>query len=179
MCLPVAGLAAVSTAATVAGAAISAVGAINSANANAAQSQYQAAVARQNQDFANQQAQYEIQKGNIEEQKSRQQTAQMIGAARSRAGAGNIDVNSGSPLSLQTDTASLGEMDALTIRNNAARNAYGYQVQGLSYGSSAQLDESAAANDRTAGWFNAGSSILGGAGQLSSKWAQFKTTGVW
>jgi hypothetical protein len=36
---------------------------------------------------------------------------------------------SGTPLNLLSDTAQIGEEDAQTIRNNAAREAWGYRNQ--------------------------------------------------
>lgn len=54
---------------------------------------------------------------------------QFIGAQRAAmAGSGGV-VDSGSNAILAQDTAQLAEFDALTIMNNAAREAYGYQVQ--------------------------------------------------
>lgn len=59
----------------------------------------------------------------------RVRTGQAIGSQRAALAANGIDVNSGSAAQLQDDTAMLGEMDALTISNNAAREAYGYRIQ--------------------------------------------------
>ena len=47
-------------------------------------------------------------------------------------------------MDVQRDTMALGELDALTIRNNAAREAWGYQTQALQ-------DQHAAAMARTSG----------------------------
>ena len=43
--------------------------------------------------------------------------------------ANGVDLSSGSPLDILGDTAMYGELDALTIRSNAEREAYGYRVQ--------------------------------------------------
>lgn len=52
-----------------------------------------------------------------------------IGAQRASYGAQGIDVNLGSALDVQTDTAYQGALDALTIRVNGAREAWGFQVE--------------------------------------------------
>ncbi len=63
------------------------------------------------------------------------------------------------------------EFDALTIRSNAAREAYGYQVQGAGFGADAALRESFQPS-----YLGAGASLLSGASSLASKWDMFKRT---
>jgi hypothetical protein len=53
----------------------------------------------------------------------------MVGTQRAGFAAGNIDVGSGSAVDVQADTAFMGELDALQIRTNAAREAWGYSVE--------------------------------------------------
>jgi hypothetical protein len=55
----------------------------------------------------------------------------MIGAQRAGIAAGNIDVGYGSAVDVQADAAHLGELDALTIRNNAQREAWGFKVEAI------------------------------------------------
>lgn len=56
-------------------------------------------------------------------------TRQTIGAQRAAFAAQGVDVGSGSALDVQADTAELGELDAATIANEAARAALGYRAQ--------------------------------------------------
>lgn len=175
------GLAAIGVASLAMGAvstAMSAYGAQQQADAQAQAAQYQAQVALNNQKIAGQYAQQAIADGENKVAAKQQQTSQMIGAQRAAMAANGVQLDSGSPLRLQEDTAKLGNVDALTIRNNAAREAYGYQLQGVSYGQQAQLDEATASNAVTAGNLNMFSSIIGGAASLGSKWTTFKTSGV-
>lgn len=58
----------------------------------------------------------------------RQAVKGVIGSQRAAQGASGVDVNDGSSLDVQADTAYTGELDAITIRANAAREAWGYQV---------------------------------------------------
>jgi hypothetical protein len=73
-------------------------------------------------------------------------------------GASGFDPNSGTNLSLMTETAGQGELDALKIKNNAQRVASGLEAQAVlttSQGNAAQ----------NAGYFNAAGSILSGVGK--------------
>lgn len=160
------------------GTAMSAYGAKQQADAQAQAAQYQAQVALNNQKIAGQYAQQAIADGENKVAAKQEQTSQMIGSQRAAMAANGVQLDSGSPLRLQEDTARLGNVDALTIRNNAAREAYGYQLQGLSYGQQAQLDEATASNAVTAGNLNMFSSIAGGASSIGSKWIDYKKTGV-
>ena len=55
-------------------------------------------------------------------------------AAKQTVGLGKagVAVGEGSALRLAGDTAMMGEMDALTVRNNAIREAYGFKVDAAS-----------------------------------------------
>jgi hypothetical protein len=139
---------------------------------------YQAAVALNNQKIAQGYAQAEIEKGKRLEESKRMQTAQVEGNVRAAAGASGLEVNAGSPVRLQADTARLGELDAQTIRNNSQRAAYGYTVQGLNYSAQAGLDEMTARDASSAGQLGAFSSIIGGASGVSDKWLKYQQAGV-
>lgn len=67
-------------------------------------------------------------RGGIEEDRYRRQIAQIAGAQRAEIGNRNV-ATSGTALDLLSDTAMIGEEDALTIRNEAAREAWGYRNQ--------------------------------------------------
>lgn len=67
-------------------------------------------------------------RSSIEEQRYRREIAQIVGAQRAVIGARNVSAT-GSALDILSDTAQLGEEDVLTIRNNAAREAWGYRNQ--------------------------------------------------
>ena len=163
-------MAALAIVATVAGAAMSAYGSYESGQAQRNQALYQSAVATNNQTIANQYAQTEIQRGQVLEQEKREQTAQMISSERATIGANGLDINTGSPLRLQESVAKLGELDAQTIRNNALRSAYGYQVQGMNFGAEAGLFDAEAANAARAGNLGMWSNIMAGASGTAFRW---------
>jgi len=64
----------------------------------------------------------------------------------------------------------------LTIRNSAARQAYGYQTQSMSFAASSALDKAQSSQDLTAGMFGAGSSILGGVSSAGGTYGKFLQT---
>lgn len=97
------------------------------ATARAAESTAQ--LAEYNAAVAELQARDAEQRGALEANRYRAMVRQVIGAQRAGFAAGNIDVGYGSAVDVQTDTAFLGELDALTIRTNAAREAWGYRVE--------------------------------------------------
>lgn len=68
-------------------------------------------------------------RGQMEENKFRSGVRSLIGEQRAGFAASNIDVGYGSAVDTQADTAMLGELDALTIRTNAAREAWGHRVE--------------------------------------------------
>lgn len=88
------------------------------------------AAANQNAKVAENAAADALQRGAAEEGRHRDRVRRLIGTQRAGIGASGIELESGSPLELVSDTAALGELDALTIRSNAAREAYGYRAQG-------------------------------------------------
>lgn len=102
-----------------------------------------------------------VKRGNIDADEQRQQTGQVLGAQRTAFAANGVDVNSGSAGQVQNDTAALGELDALTLVNNAAREAYGYQVQAMDQRQQGKLA-------KYQGKMDAIGSILGGAEKAAS-----------
>lgn len=153
-----------SIATTVVGGIFSAVGAERQASAQANAANFNAAVARNAATYAQQQ-------GEIRAQANDRMTAARIGRARAAAAAGGLDVNSGSPLDIQSDLAKFGRLDSLTIRNNAAREAWGFETN-------ASLDAAEAQNARSAGNINAVGSLIGAGTSVGSNWSQFQMTGA-
>ncbi len=165
-------------AASVAGTAASVSAAQQAGQANAAALQYQAQVAKNNQDIANQLADRATLAGESQVDTKRLQTANIIGGELASEAASGLDVNKGSAVDVRSSAAEMGELDALTIRNNAAMTAYGYKTQGLSYGSQAQLDQAGSQNALTAGNLNAFSSLAGGASSVADKWVKYQNAGL-
>jgi len=75
-----------------------------------------------------------IKMGEEEVTRHKRQVKQMIGSQRVALAAQGIEIESGSALDIQAETAMLGAMDEITIRNNALRSALGYKMGALKQG---------------------------------------------
>lgn len=131
------------------------------------QSRYNKEVAANNATTAEYQAQDAIERGSLKEKQSRLQTQQLIGKQKSAiAGSGFTLDESGSASDVLADTAALGEEDVFAIRSNAAREAWSFRVTGTNALAQGQL---AGAEGRS----KATSSMISGAGSVSSKWRNY------
>jgi len=92
-------------------------------------SESQAELADFNARVADLQAQDAIERGAQDESRFRQGVRLLIGSQRAGIAASSVDVGYGSAVDVQADATYLGEQDALTIRNNAARAAWGFQIE--------------------------------------------------
>lgn len=171
-------LTAISIGTTALGAGVSAFGSMKSGEAQAGMYNYQASIAKVNQQIAKQNADYALAAGEVEAQRSGMKTRAQIGETRAIQGASGLDVNTGSAARVRTSEAEIGLQDQALIRSNAARRAYGYEVEGEQQKSQASLYGMAAENASSAGKIGALSSILGGASSVSSKWLQASQIGV-
>ncbi len=127
----------------------------SAANANATQADYAAA-----------DAQY---RGNLELQKVQRAGEQVKGAQRAHFGAAGVDLTEGSPLAILTDTDYFNALDQNTVKDNTAKEVYGFRVAGANYRSQAN-----AINP----WLSAGTSALAGAGQVADRWNYMKAVGI-
>ena len=162
----------VSIGVAMASAAVSAVGAVEQGQAQQQQAKYQAAVARNNQTIAQQNAQDALDRGAEQEQEQRKKTQLLIGQQRASLAAQGADLSSGNSLDLVSDIAGTGELDALTIRRNAQLEARQYQVQGMNYQADSQLQLLGGQNALTSSYFDAGSSLLGGASKSAKLYSE-------
>jgi hypothetical protein len=119
--------------------AMTAASAYGQSKATKAQGRYEQQVAEQNATLANMQAEDTLAQGAKAATQHHVQTKGLIGAQRAVLASQGIDANTGSALDVQADTAALGALDELTIRNNAWRSAWGYKVQASQYTAQGQF----------------------------------------
>jgi hypothetical protein len=174
MCEP----ATLALAATAIGGVVSAGGAIMQGQAQAKQAKYQSAVERNNAQIAGWQAEDATQRGKIEEQRQRLQTARLHGAQRAGMAANGVEIDSGSPLDVLMDTAQLGELDALTIRSNAEREVYGLRTQQGNLMAQSGLTTMAGRNAQQASYISAGSTLLSTAATAGDRALTYKKYGI-
>jgi hypothetical protein len=169
---------AVAIGATIAGGAVKAFGDLFGGAAQKSMYQYQAGLARMNAQITAQNANYAIQKGEVQAETSGMKTAEQIGSIKAAQAASGLDVNKGSPVSVRTSQQEVGNYDQALLRANAAKAAYGYRVQGLTDQEQARIDEFAGQNAMTAGKIGATASILGTVGSVAGKWTAGQSAGL-
>ena len=140
--------------------------AIQQGNAAAASAEYSAKVSNMNAGIANENARDALERGKIDEQAKRREIAQITGAQKAGFASSGIDTTFGSPLDMVVDTAMMGEVDALTIRSNAAREAYAYNTDAVNNNASASMSLASAKSARIGGKLSALGSVLGGASDV-------------
>lgn len=178
MCVDPATLAVVSAAASVIGTGVSAYGQVQAGQAAKAAGDYNAAVARNNQIVAEQQAADAQRRGEVAETEQRRKVRMLAGTQRAALAASGVQLDQGTALDILGDTAAMGELDALTIRNNAEREAYGYRVQGVNFGAEAGLQTMRGQSAMTSGLIGAGGTVLSGAGNVTDRWLTYNKLGI-
>lgn len=163
-----------------AGMASSAIGSIMAAQgqqqAGEAQAQadiYNSEVAQNNAQVARNNAQLAALSGEQQAATQGLKNRAELGAIKANQGASGIDVNSGSAVDVRSSAAELGELDAINIRANAAREAYAYQNQATSYEDQAALDQASAGNAKEAGQIGEETTLLSGFGSGANNFARF------
>lgn len=169
---------AISIGTAIAGAGVSAYGASKQGSSSAAMYQYQSGVAKQNAEIAKQNANYERYVGEIEAQRVGMKGRAEAGAIRAKQSASNLDITSGTAEKVQDSHALLTSHDQTTTRANAARRAYGYEIEALREQTQSQLYNMASSNAKSAGMISAVGSLISGASSVSSKWLQGNASGV-
>jgi hypothetical protein len=166
MCDPVIGL-------TMAATAVAAMGQGYSALSQNAQEQYSAKVATQNARLENERARDAIERGFTEAQRFQRQSGQEMGAQNAAMAANGIDITFGSAADVRGDTAMFAREDTATIYQNAFREARGYEINSANFLTERQAAKMRGTGALVEGAFGIGSTVLGGATQLSKmKWAR-------
>lgn len=141
---------------------------VQQAQAYKAEGKVQEAQAKENAKAANVQAQNSVLTGQIEEDRRRQQTRAMLARQRTAIAANNVDMSSGSAADILGDTAAIGEQDALMIRANAAREAWGYKVDANNSLNQGRMAKAAAKNKATGTYLTTAANTASGAYDIYS-----------
>lgn len=165
-------MAAASAAASFAGSMITAAGQEYDASAKANMLNYQKSVALVNKNIAEQNAAYERYTGEVTAQESGMKTRYEVGLAKATQAGSGLDVNTGSTADVRESMREVGYQDQALIRANAARRAYGSEIEGFTKGTDAVLYGMGATTAKKMGDISATASILGGAGSVADKWLQ-------
>ena len=144
---------------------LGAAGQMQQAQATAAAAKYNQQVANMNATLSERKAKDALERGATEEQKKRQEVQRILGQQQAGMAANGVDLTFGSPLDMLVDTSVLGEIDALTVRTNANREAYDYKVQAVNQRAGGTLEGMKAKSAIQGGWLGAMGTVLGGAGK--------------
>lgn len=162
---------------TAAATAVSAYGKYQQGQQQRALGEYNAQVAENNARVQEMAAADALQRGQVEEDAQRRRARQIMGAQRAAFAAQGGALTDQSTAAILGDTAAFGELDALTIRNNAAREAWGLRVgaaNSMADAGAARFQGRAAAR---AGTMGAVGTILGGAAQGYDLWRRQNPSG--
>lgn len=157
---------------------VGAMGQQYSAEAQANMYTYQAGISTLNQQIASRNADYARHTGEIQAQESGMKTAELVGEQKVGQAAGNLDVNRGSAVGVRQSQEAIGAEDQALIRSNAARTAYGYEIEAAKEGAQAGVYGMAATTSRQAGDINMFTTLLGGMSSVASKWTQASQSGM-
>ena len=149
---------------TSAGIAIAAYGASRKASAEKSAGKSQQAVAEYNAQVSDLQADDALARGMQDETRQRLKARGLAGSTRVAYAAAGIDISDADSTfaDVQANAATLSEIDALTIRTNAAREAWGYRTQATNQRAGGQI-AMVAANNRAIGALVSGASSIYGA----------------
>lgn len=150
-----------------AGSATSAVGSLASGFAGSQSASYNAAIQGMNSQMATQSANLAGAAGSVQAENSELQTRAQVGSIKANQAAGNITVNQGSAAKVDQSADEVGMQNAMTIRSNAARAAYGYETNAVSDQAQAELDKMQAQQDIAGGLLKGSAGLLSGTGQAS------------
>lgn len=165
-------MAGLSATASLAGLGLSTMAAYNQSKASKAAYEYQAAVANNNATLDEYKARDAIMRGQSAEIAQRMKTAGLKGTQRASLAARGLDLGEGSAADILASTDYMGETDALTIRDNASREAWGYRVRGSN--SSADAGMYGARSRAESSGMAAATSLLTGAGKVAGSWYRYR-----
>jgi hypothetical protein len=135
---------------------------------------YQSHIYGVNAELAELQAQDAIARGREAELKHRGDVRRLVGAQRTRYAAQGVDLASESVGDVIGNTEMLGELDALTIRQNAMREAWGYRVDASNSRNQGRLALMAGRNQANSMRMQSYSTLLSGAAQTYDIYSRFR-----
>lgn len=162
--------------AQVLGSVMGAGGAYSSAAGAKAGYKAQAAIARNNVKYMEWEAQDALARGQRAEQRVRANTTALKSRQQAMFAARGLDMGYGSALSILTDTDFIGEMDAMTERSNAAREAWAKREQAR--GALADASNLRQAASEISPFRSAMTSLITSAPAVASSWSGTKWAGT-
>lgn len=171
-------LATVSMVASGASGVMGAVSSIMGGNSQSSMYKYQAGSARVNAGIARENAAHARYAGEFESQRSGMKTRFERGKTIATQSGRGVVVGDGSAGEVTDSISKVGQQEQSTIRGNAARRAYGYDVDAAEKDAAATMYGKASQRSKLSGYIGAGSSLLSSAASVSSKWSSASSAGI-
>lgn len=175
---PVTLMGAASIGTSIAGAGLGFMGAQQKGKAQQQAYQYQAGIARANQQIQERNADWTLESGSRDEVALGLKQRAEMGQVLAKQSASGIKVDSGSNAQVQDSLRTVQEMDRGNLMRNMQQKVRGYKLAAWEQGEQANIYDSAAKNAKKAGTIDAIKSLIGGAESVSDKWLKAKNTGV-
>lgn len=172
-------LAAISIGTTVAAGGVEAFGNLSGGAATSRMHNYRAGIADMNSRIAKQNADYTRNQGEVEARRSGMKTAETVSKQKTIQSGSGLDVNFGSTAAVRDSTSDLGYEDQTTIRETAARRAYGYEVEAENLRTQAGIERTSGSNAKKSALLKTLGTVLGTASSVSGKWQQGGQAGLW
>lgn len=141
------------------------------ANAYKMQGQYQQQIHETNARMMEVQARDAERRGGQEVTALRRKARQVHGSQRASLAGQGVDVGAGIALDLSDETKAMAELDEITLKNNAWREAWGFRTQSIQERYSGQFarlsGNTKSSNAKRASYFDAANSILSGGYRFS------------
>ena len=148
-------------------------GTVENIGAIKAQGAYSSSIANANAAMAGLKAKQTLQAGDVSASRKEMQTEQQVGAIKAQQGASGVDVGSGSSAMVRSGVSTVGQIDEATIRNNAAREAWGYQTQATMDTYQGQFDQLTAKSKTFQ------TAVTGGLSAISGPMAMYSQSALW
>lgn len=155
---------------SVAGTAAKAGGQIKGGQSASKADYYRAAIADRNAEQYDKAAERVVEGGMIASDAVGLKGAQTVGKIKVAQAANNVDVNTGSAVSVRAAAARAGKLDQDTVLSNSQLQGYGYRVRGASERANAALSAAEAEDKKRGSALAAAGTIIGGASALPFSW---------
>lgn len=150
------------------GAGLKIFGGITGAGSARAAADFQAQVAKNNMQIARSNASIAKQQGEIAATNEGLRGRATAGAISAAQGASGVDMNSGSAVGVRASSAALSQLNAMTIKSDSARRAYGFDLEAQEYHSQMRLAKASRPTFLQT-ILGIGGSVLGSASSMASQ----------
>lgn len=168
---------AISALGQVASGAMGAFGQIQQGQAAAGAAKFNAQIAKENAAQERQNAAIVGQAGAEQAAQASMRGKEQAGSFAANKGAGGVQMNTGSSQQTGQSIADLTQLDAMTVRSNAVKQAYGHEIQAVNKQAEASLDLEQAKEDIQSSQIGAATTFLSGASTGAANYAQFQMAG--